>query len=184
MSRYPRNPLYKRYFKGNPINHPPIPESFDKTTSIELTPILNTGSQPGPGSEGPLDPRVVYPRTIKIGRPAGQGCGSCKWQGICKIFYFQRNFGYIDRSHVTNYHLRGASGSKSLVDPRLGTACESWNVDFSPLPASAYDQDGFGLGNPVANGRVPESAYDPFRYDGQYGDLRSDIGNQWDSLNS
>lgn len=181
MARYSRNPLYKRYFKGDPISHPPIPESFDKTTSVELTPILNTGSRPGPGSSGPLDPRLHNPRTINTARPSGQGCGSCRWQGVCKVFYFQRNFGTIDRDYVTNYTTRGAK--RSLVDPKFGTACESWNVDFPPLPPSAYDQDGLGLGDPFANGTAPASAYDPFSYDGQYGDLRSDLGDRWDSLN-
>ena len=70
-----------------------------------------------------------------------------------------------------------------MLDPGLGTACESWNVDFPPLPPEAYDQDGLGLGDPVGAGRVPPSAYDPFAYNGQYGDLRSDIGDRWDSLN-
>lgn len=184
MPRYPRNPLNKRYFKGNPINHPPIPESFDKTTSVELTPILNTGNQPGPQSEGPIDPRTHYPRTLNTPRPSGQGCSSCRWNGQCKIYYYQRNFGYMDVDHKTNYKKVGATGSKLSINPNFGIACESWNVEFPPLPPSAYDQDGLGLGDPYSHGRVPPSAYDPFSYDGQYGDLRSDLGNQWDTLNS
>jgi hypothetical protein len=181
MPNYPRNPYYKRYFKGNPINHPPIPSNLNRSSSIELTPRLNTGKNPGPGSEGPLDPRLYYPRTIRKARARGQGCSSCRWRGVCKIFYFQRNFGYINRDHITNYNSPNATSAQ--VDPKLGTGCESWNVDFPPLPPEAYDQDGLGLGDPVSAGRVPASAYDPFRYDGQYGDLRSDIGNRWDTRN-
>jgi hypothetical protein len=172
MSIYPRNPNFKRYFKGNPLFHPPIPGSFNQTTSIELTPRLNTGNEPGPGSVGPLDPRLYYPRTLKKARRSGKGCSSCKWQGVCKVFYFNRNFGYIDR---------GSTSHKSTVNIHLGRACESWNVNFPPLPPEAYSQDGFGIGNPLASSKPP--VYDPFSYEGQYGNLRSDIRNMWDSLN-
>lgn len=179
MPRYPRNPLFKRYFKGDPLNHPPIPESFDKTTSIELTPRLDTGTKPGPGTEGPLDPRLYYPRTIQNARPPGQGCSTCRWQGICKVYYYQRNFGFMDRDEAR----KDQRVSKSIISPKYGTACESWNVDFPPLPPSAYDTDGLGVGDPFSSGKVPDSVFDPFSYDGQYGDLRADVAGKWDSRN-
>jgi hypothetical protein len=167
---------YRRYVKGDQLHHPPIPESFDRTTSPQPTPRLDTGDQPGPQADGPRDPRLVYPRTINTPRPAGQGCGSCKWNGQCKILYWQKNFGFFYREN--------AGDGVIIIDPKIGVACESWNVDFAPLPPEAYDQDGLGLGDPVSNGTVPDSAYDPFVYRGQYGDLRFGLGSIWDSWNA
>jgi len=156
--------IYRRYIASKPYNHPPIPETWDRTSSFAQTPRINTGNQPGPGSEGPLDPRLYYPRTINTARKPGEGCSSCKWQGQCKIFYYQRNFGHIYRDND--------SGILKL-SPKLGTACESWNVVFAPLPPEAYDQDGLGVGDPYSDGRAAEEgAFDPFTYVGQYGDLR------------
>jgi len=166
---------YRRYFAGKPLNHPPIPGSWDRSASSSKTPRINTGSEPGPGSEGPLDPRIHYPRTINNPRPIGSGCSSCKWNGQCKIFYYQRNFGFIDRDN---------NGGTLSLNPKLGISCESWNVDFAPLPPSAYDQDGLGIGDPFSSGKAAEEgAFDPFSYTGQYGDIRWRSMWSWDSIN-
>jgi len=168
--------VYRRYVASQPLNHPPIPGTWDQSTSSSRTPKINTGTNPGPGPNGPLDPRLHYPRTINTARKSGEGCSVCKWQGSCKIYYYQRNFGYIDRDN---------SGGYLKLDPKLGLACESWNVPFAPLPRSAYDQDGLGTGDPFSSGKAAaEGAFDPFTYVGQYGDLRLRSDWAWNSINN
>jgi len=168
--------VYRRYVPAI-HSHPPIPESFDRTTSSQPTPRKNTGNKPGPGDVGPLDPRIHYPRTINTPRQPGQGCSSCKWNGSCKVFYWNRNFGHITRD--------GTLGGRLTYGSRIGIGCESWNVDFPPLPPEDYDQDGLGLGDPFSDGRAEaEGAFDPFTYSGQYGDLRYGINFGWDSWNA
>jgi hypothetical protein len=167
--------VVKRYVQGDPLHHPPIPSTWDRSTSSSRLPVKNTGNNPGPGDEGPIDPRLYYPRTIKTGRKRGEGCSSCRWNGQCKVLYYQRNFGYVERDN---------SGGVLKFPPELGTGCESWNVDFPPLPSEAYNSDGLGLGNPFSDGRASEAgAFDPFRYNGQYGDLRWRSDFSWDSVN-
>jgi len=166
---------YRRYVSGQPINHPPIPESWDKSTSSSRTPRIDTGNNPGPGSEGPLDPRLHNPRVINSARAVGSGCSSCQWNGQCKIFYYQRNFGFIDREN---------NGGVTSLNPKLGIACESWNVDFAPLHPSAYNQDGIGLGDPYSDGRAgEEGVFDPFSYAGQYNDILWRFPWSWTSVN-
>lgn len=176
MADYKYTSKYKRYTKGNVLHHPPVPESFDKTSSPQPTPRMNTGDDPGPYQDGPRDPRLKYPRTIKNARKNGEGCSSCKWNTQCKLLYWHRNFGYF-------YHETKEEGAL-VIDPRMGRACESWNIDFPPLPPEAYDQDGLGVGNPLAEGSLPSSLYDPFAYKGQYGDMRFGLGSMWDSWNA
>ena len=168
--------IFRRFIQSQPLNHPPIPGTWDLTSSFIHTPRIDTGDEPGPGSEGPLDPRLLMPRTIKFPRDPGEGCSTCIWLGSCKVFYFQRNFGFIDRDN---------DGGRLTLDPKIGTACESRNVDFPPLPPEAFDQDGLGAGDPFSDGRAETAgAFDPFTYVGQYGDLRSQAGWSWQSVNN
>ena len=167
---------------GHPIFHPPIPRDSTSITSTRQPDYINTGTQPGPYAPlggPPRDPRLVYPRILSTGaRPTGQGCRSCKWNGVCKLLFYKLNFGEIQEDQT------GQNGARTL-SASLGCACESWNVDFPQLlPAEAYDNDGLGMGDPYAAGTIPPDALDPTRYDGQYGDLRSPGSHTDDSVRS
>jgi hypothetical protein len=158
------------YIKGVPLNHPPVPGDNAVYTSTRQPEVINTGDQPGPYQPigGPArDPRLVYPRILATRRPDGQGCSSCRWNTVCKLLFWQLNFGNIQTVQV------GQNG-KTGFEPSLGTACESWNGSFpNLLPPGSYDNDGIGMGDPYSAGTIPPEALDGSRYDGQYGDLRS-----------
>lgn len=161
--------------EGKPFEHPPVPGDSYHPTSMRPHRRFSTGDQPGPGSEGPLDPRVHYPRLLNEPRPSGQGCSTCKWNAVCAVLYYNRNFGWIENEHM--------GGGQLQLDPNIGRSCESWNVDFPPPDPSIYD-DGLGLGDPFSDDTLPDDALDPSRYTGQWGDLRLAEPAQKDSRTS
>jgi hypothetical protein len=156
---------FKDEVRGNSLNHPPIPGDSTGIGSTRDPGYTNTGNQPGPGSTGPIDPRLAYPRMIAVARPTGQGCSSCKWNGVCKLLFWQINFGDQQENQTEQ-------NGKVSWDTNIGRACESWNGPFPmTLPGEDYDSDGLGLGDPYTAGTIPPEAQDPLRYDGQYGDM-------------
>jgi len=165
--------------RGSPFFHPPIPRDSTNITSTRQPDYINTGAQAGPYEPlggPPRDPRLMYPRTLAVARPTGQGCLNCRWNGVCKLLFWHINFGNICEDQI------GQNGSRTL-NPNLGVACESYNGDFPVLlPAGSYDYDGLGMGDPYAAGTVPPEALDPMRYDGQYGDMRSPGGQDQGSI--
>jgi hypothetical protein len=161
---------FKDHYQGNPLFHPPIPGDSTRITSTRQPDYVKTGDQPGPYAPlggPPRDPRLVYPRIIANTRPVGQGCSSCRWNGCCKLLFWQLNFGNLQEDQT------GPNGTRTLPTS-IGRACESWNYDFDQLlPPGSYNNDGLGMGDPYAAGTIPPEALDPTRYDGQWGDMRS-----------